>query len=483
MLKNSIAAHFSGPAAKPYLITGAILFFWAVICAYFPWYQSLLLLITFFSGVILLIRPEAAAYILALMVPLFGNRLAFYFDFAEIGVRTSKAVPFYLIFLVLGIISLYFRKTSGLVEKKPFRNPLPFTAALLFVLYAYISLSWAPYYNYARVGFFFVIMNFAIYYFVSSVVREESSHRRFMVSWIIGGIIISVLTLLSFDNIPEKDFFTKRISSWATFIFNTTTEIKYRGHGIGHPNNTSLTLNMAFFISLGLFIAEKKLSRRILIGSAGLFILFADLLTASKGGIGSLLLGFYFFCVFSSVIKKKRIKLLVAAHVIVVLLLSFSILYTSFERTPRLLKTSYRGQTVSLDNRFDMWSAGLAQLKRKNLELTGLAPGGFERATEYPHAHSHIFSFYFDLGLAGALFALILYAGFFLAIRKFIKNNRTQDSYSRIMSLALIAGLVSAAIHGTIDHNYLKSVVWLFLASAAATLRLMENESLPQEGN
>ena len=468
-------------AVKFYLIAGVILFLWAVVCAYFPWYQSLIMLIAFLSGVLILVRPEIAVYLMAILVPLFGNRLGFYFDFTQIGLKTSKTIPFYQLFLLFGVVSIYFRKTSCLEERRSFSNPLPFTAALLFGFYAFLSLSWAPFQNYSKVVFYFVVMNFAIYYLVPSVVSNERIHRRLMVFWVIAGIVISVLTVLSYDNIPEKEFFAKRVASWATFIFNTTTEIKYRGHGIGHPNNTSLTLNMAFFITLGLFIADKSVRRRILLGAAGLFILFADLLTASKGGIGSLLLAFYFFCIFSSTIRKKTFKYLVAAHVVVVLLLSLSILYTATNRTPRLLKTSYRGQTVSLDNRYEIWNAGLDQMKRRNLLLKGLGPGGFERSTEYPHAHSHIFSFFFDYGIAGLLFVVVFYVSFLVFYWKFIQKNRVQESYSQIMSLAFIAGTVAVVIHGTIDHNDVKSVIRLVFAMAVATIRLHNNSALSSD--
>lgn len=460
----------------PYIIIGAVMLVWALFYNFLPWYISIFFPIAFFSFVIFLINPEIAVYALTFMVPIFGNRLGFYFDFTHIGLKSSKTIPLFLLFLAAGAAALFVRRASKYEAGNPFSNPLPVLASAFLLIYALFSLEWAPYYYYGRVVTFFILLNFVLYYFVCSLINNETMHRRIMISFILSGVVIAVLTILSFYQIPKKTFYFKYFTDSVTFIFNNLTEVKYRGHALGHPNHTSLTLNLATFAAFGLLLYENSKKMRVFLISSIMVMIFANILTGSKGGVGSFLLALIFLAVCSSVSRKHLWKNIIVWFLIIVGLLLLSFTYTSSRRTPRLMKVSYRGETVSLKTRIEMWKAGKTELQRKHLMLIGLGPGGFEKTTEYPHAHNHILSFYFDFGIPGLLFALFLYLSFAVISLKFLKSHWVQTNYLQVMCIALISGMIAIAIHGTVDHYYAKSVIWLFLAFTAATYKLLKNQ-------
>ncbi len=460
-----------------YLTAGVLLVLWSILYPFLPWYELSFLLLLFVFTLMILAKPSVAAYILVLLIPIFSNRLGFYFSQTHIGMYSTKILPFHWLFLILGCIALFLRKMSKLHTSVIYKNPLSLSVVIALVFYAIVSLWWAPSYNYGRVVIMFMIANFMLYYFIVNVIEDELTHKHIMVVWVFTGIVISILIILSFYKMPASEFYYKKITDWLTFVFNNTTEVKYRGHAFGHPNHSSATLDMSIFVTMGLLLVEISRKRRTFYVFALLLMVFANILTGSKGGVGSLVLGMLFLSIASSTIRRNWFKNIGTAFIVCLVVLVLALTYSSFKRrTPRLLKTSYRGKTVSLEYRFDIWNAGLVQMKRRHDVWKGLGAGGFEKTTIYPHSHNFFLSFFFDYGIAGILFALFLYLRFFIAFLRFLKGNPVQDNYYQVMSLVLMAGTITFAIHSTVDHYYSKSVAWLLLAATVATLKLVRKD-------
>ncbi|HLA49765.1 MAG TPA: hypothetical protein VJ000_01085, partial [Thermodesulfovibrionia bacterium] len=80
-----------------------------------PWYVSLsLLIISLIVGTLILIRPEFGAYFLLIYVPVFSHFIGICLNVN--GNIINKGLPFFIVILVIGLISICIRKASKLHE-------------------------------------------------------------------------------------------------------------------------------------------------------------------------------------------------------------------------------------------------------------------------------------------------------------------------------------------------------------------------------
>ncbi|MBI5492876.1 MAG: O-antigen ligase family protein [Deltaproteobacteria bacterium] len=457
-----------------WVILASLLLIWAALFLYSRWYVSLPLMVVLFSSVIFLVRPEAAAYLMVFLVPTFFNYVGFYLNESNIGVRTNKIFPLFMVFLIPGALALLLKKLSRLHEGIKGGYFLG-AASVLLVIYAAVSLSWAPSLDYGLVSLVIIMLNMVLCYFIIGLVNSETLHRRLMLCWVLAGVITAALVSLSIFDIPREEFFYRKVADLLTFIYNNSTKVKVRGHALGHPNAASTILNMAMSVNVGLLLFEKeKLIRRLLWASL-MFMLFANFLTMSKAGIGSMIIVGCVFLVVYARLRKRIIRNAILGIAAIVLVFVLSLIYTQEKRTPRLLNVSYRGQVISLDDRFKMWRAGLAQMKLRGDKVKGLGPGGFDYTTGYPHSHNLFLSFFFDFGAVGLVYASVLFLAFGKKIVTcFIRNFREQTTYLQVMTIAFSGGLLALGIHSTVDQYYFKSVIWLFFGLAVSTFNLSD---------
>jgi len=422
------------------------------------------------------------------MVPILSNYVGLYLVPTGIGAKSTKTIPMFTIFLILGTIGLVIKKSARLHKSIPLISSWAIPTSILIV-YTYISLlQWAPYVEFGQVTLLIIIINFILYYYFVKIVADESMHKRLMVCWVCVGAITAILTMLSLYNIPTKMFYSQRISDSIVFIYNNMTKVLYRGHAYGHPNIASAILNMTTCVTIGLLLTEKTRWKVILLWGALTVIVFGNFLTLSKAGLGSLIAMLVFLIIMSSRLRKRLFINLVMMIVGVSLVFLTSFVYyqntISRNRPFRLftLSTPSSDEVTSLRHRIEMWEAGWAQMDRRKLIFLGLGPGGFEKTTHYPHSHNLYFSFFFDLGVAGIIFELIILVALVKYIWNFLrKYYAEQNSYLEIMSLSFIGGLLALAIHSTVDQYYYKSVIWLFVALAIITFSLTKKSLLKME--
>jgi len=471
------------------LLTMALLqFFLAALFIFLPLIQSIILTVIFFSAVILLMKPEWAVYLLVLMVPLIANYIGFYFVPTRIGAETTKTVPLFSVFLLLAVLGLIFKKLARLHESVPLISSWTVPMFLL-VVYAGLSLLWwAPYHDFGVVTLYFIIINFILYYYVVKVVNIERIHKQLMVCWVVAGVIESILVILSYYGIPEKMFYTYKISDWVIYVYNNYTHVLYRGNALGHPNVASTILNMTICVNIGLLLTMRTRWKSILLWGALILSLFGNFLTLSKAGLGSLVAMICFLLVVISKLRKRWFINTAAclSGVAVIFLVGYIYFTNTVNRDKpfRLftLSTPTSNEITSLKHRVIMWKAGWAEMKVRHLTLLGLGPGGFEMTTHYPHSHNLYFSFFFDLGLPGVIFELILFitlAGYIG--RHFRRHFTRQETYLEIMSFCFMGGLLALAVHSTVDQYYYKPVIWLFFALAVSTFSLTKIETLGKE--
>lgn len=411
---------------------------------------------------------------MVLFVMILGNYLGFSLDFPNISRR--DIIPVYTTLYFFLVFTFIVHKIAHIGQNFNVKNPL--TVPICILLFYSIATILVYPTAYHIIVWFLLILNMGIYYFIIHVIDDEGFHRRLMWCWVVGGNILTILVMISILVHPQIIFYSKLLNG-LDFAFIYAPDVEIRGYAIGHPNHTVLLLNLAFSVILGLYIYETNRAKRMyLLLSLG-FCLFANFLTMSKAGIGSLWAMVHFFILFSSKLRKHIFRNVVLFNTIVVMIFVAAYFFTD-QLSPRILKTDEKGgYETSLGSRLEIWNAGLTALKQRKLVPFGLGVGGFDLYTEFPHAHSLYFSFFFDFGIVGIICIILIVLIFFREF--FLKELRggmlwSQKTYLETMSLAFLGGLVAIAIHGTVDHTYIKDILWVFWGFAIATLSLSRIE-------
>ncbi|MBN2373244.1 O-antigen ligase family protein [bacterium] len=441
--------------------------FFGLCSAVLPWYYVISIGIFSLMAIIFLARLEIGAYLLIFFVFVFGNYIGFAINTE--GATVRSLIPFYVL--------IYFSVVAAFIAHKVARTRDPFKAKnpldipiyiLLFYSLLTIIFSFTGYY---LIMWFLLFLNIGIYYFVVSIADNEGFHRRLMWFFILGGNILSMLVVVSILVHPLILRYFK-IFDWLDLVVNYAPHVQIRGYAIGHPNHTSLLLNMASCVMLGMFIYEKDgYRKKFLLISLG-FCVFANFLTMSKAGIGSLWAMMHFIILFSSSLRKNMIRNVILFNTLFVLIFIISVIFSK-QSSPRILKVSEKGgYATSVGSRMEIWKAGLRAMQKKSMTPFGLGAGGFDLNTQFPHSHSLYLSFFFDFGIVGiiciCLIMIILFMEFF--VKEWNGMLFSQRTYFDIMALAFLGGIVCISIHGLVDHSYAKGVLWLFLGFAMSTL-------------
>lgn len=436
-------------------------------CTLIPWYYLAAIALFILGSAYFFVKYRAGMYVLILYIIIFGNYVGL--ELNTQGLSLRNLIPLYAPIYFSLLAAFISNKVAE--KKKVFKswNPLNIPIVILF-FYSLFTVIFSVS-NYRLIVWFLLTLNLAIYYFILVVVDEETFHRNLMWCWIFAGNILSILVIISIFFKP-KITFDFRIFKWLDFVLNYNPHVQIRGYAIGHPNQTSLLLNLTSCIIFGMFFStEKILKKRFLIASF-LLCIFANLLTMSKAGMGSFWAMVHFLILFYGVLRKHLIRNIIIFNLVVICLFILSVLFSQ-QTSPRLLKVSERGgYETSAGSRLTIWNEGFKALKEHNLTLFGLGVGGFDLYTKFPHAHNLYLSFFFDFGLVGILCILLI---MLILFNEFILRELNgilfyQSGYFDNMSVAFIGGLIAIAIHSLVDHAYFKGVLWLFLGFAISTL-------------
>jgi len=303
-------------------------------------------------------------------------------------------------------------------------------------------------------------------------IDKESFHRRVMWWWIIFGLLVAAFSFWVACNSIQT--FTNSIKIFEKLTFKTQLIVDtIKGAGLGTPHFTSFVLNMFIGITYGMFLAEKRGSRKVFLGTVMLFMILSNLLTLTKAGFVSLIVMLHFFLFSFHRLRKNFFRNLTLMYAVLLLLFMLQLKISRefrVEGTPRFLnKAGYAG---AIDSRAKyVWIPGVKKLLRSG--CLGLGVGTFTYATISPHGHSIYFSTLFDFGIIGAI---ALLAMLFIIVKNFLIMIKFQETYLQIMFLSCCGVLVSIGVHGLVDLEYNTPVIWLFLGFYAATFLLAQKE-------
>ncbi len=306
--------------------------------------------------------------------------------------------------------------------------------------------------------------------------NNKHRHKTCLYFFIASGGVVAVLTVIAIMVHPHYEILE---ALWGNYQFTILwdAQVRLRGYAFEQPNFTSLTLNLAISVTLGMLLVTKKRSSKILFSILIIFMIFANCLTSSKAGLGSLLImGFFIIC-FSSSLRKK-LFLNISIFVVGLLILWFtSIEFASLFGDPKHSEFSLNViDTYSARNRLEIWKDGFSTLDKKDLFLTGLGIGGFEYYTNRAWAHNLFLAFFFDFGVMGFLFVLSVLITCWKLLSKFRGTLIIQETYIQKMVIVFLGGLIAICVQSIVDFNYRQSILWLYLALTLSTFKLASRE-------
>lgn len=432
---------------------------------------------TFFilMTLISLYKPETGAYLIVPLVLIFGNMIGFIYR-ADLSWRNTMmengiTIPIFSVFLWMECYVLFLRKSAKINAGAKVNPPLSIFL-VFFTLFALSGFFWKR--NASSLFILIILLNniMLFFYIYALCLLDRRIFDKVIDVFIFCGGVIAVLVMYTVMLHPEYTF-TENLFSKLDFIFIWTPgQSENRGYSFELSNFTSRTLNIASCLILGRMLSTSNRKKSIGLAFLLVFVFLANCLTISKGGLGAILVVACFFIVFNEKLNKDLIRngLIIFSLIILVFLLSvgFAAIFGDIFRQTNI---DVSGNSISISTRLTYWGKGFRSISREEAEFLGLGLGGFEYYSKIPTwAHNIYFSNYFDFGMIGILFLLLI---LFHTIRHVFKYDllRHQKKSSQHIAFALVGGLAAIAIHGVVDFYYNNSINWLFLAILFAGLR------------
>jgi hypothetical protein len=457
---------------------------------FIPWYILVPGLLYALTLITVLLKFEWGVYLLIFLVPIYSGNVGFKISplteklilFLTFVDRISIATPI-IIFSFLGFILSLWSKINKGHSKNPLSLPI-----LLFLLYAFITLSYVPSIEHSGVQLFILTTNIILFFLFVKVISDETIHRKAMWYCLISGVFHALL-LISFYFIGKfKHFsFEYPITQNISFIYDFSGGFQApmdllpkRGETFTFHNELALIFNVFLAIALGLFLTEKNLFRKRIIIFSIPVLIATNSLIMSRGGTVSLIL-LIFFLSFS--IKKLRRNFIIVITTLLILtaligqietmLLNHAIGETESQGIvfqQRMAGGATKGLSFS---RLWLWQAALEKLVSENKTFFGLGIGGMQYYLNAPYSHNLYLSFLIDFGLIGLglLFWIII-----VLLNKFLRLLKYQISSIQIMCIAFMGALLCIGTHGLIDFEYNRPFIWFTFGLAISTLNLAKKE-------
>lgn len=457
-----------------------------------PWYLLYPGVIGVILCAILLVKYEFGVYLLPFTIPITGGNIGFllsrYISSQYFPLNYGDRIGITTIIVIFPFIGYTLAKWSK-VKEFNFENPFKFPL-LIFLFYASLTAFYGMFMAHSLISLFILLMNILMFSLVVGVVEDERMHRKLMWCFLISGAAHGITVigfyflrqhfsyLLHYDIVKGISFIIELQGGYQAF----ETPMPRRGSTFTYPHETAMIMNIIFAIAIGLFITEKSRRRKALILAIIPILIAVNLLAMSRAGVGSMLI-MVFFMAFAIERLRRHFIAITSAFLIVMGSIFFAetmiqnwALNTSI--TPRILveglKFEEGGQNLS-PARARLWKSSYAEFKHK--KLTGVGIGNLTYILKIPHAHSIYFSVLFDFGLIG--FA-ILAAMMLILLKRFwdFFMHYGQDTYSKIMTISMAGALIAIGVHGFVDFEYNRLIIWLVIAATIVTLNLAKRDYL-----
>jgi len=446
------------------------------------------LLIFFLLVVVIFRNYRLGYYITLLLVPVDMTQLSVILP--DISTYHVLYFPYYAPLIITLAAWLF----SKLETREPRDRTTPVNGILLFmVTYMLVSLLWAPHFDLGSHLAVSLLLNFFLYLLSRDVIIDESTLKRAAAVWIFMGMITATGVIVSQW---ETYKWTDKLSRAITIVVNFG-EITNRPSGFGSTNNMGGLLVTSIFLTIGMFMLSKKFAKKFILFLIGSYQLVAMIVTASRGSligfIGGLVLlisihpsnqnkfvkysflSFFLLFVIILVAKPSYID-----RILVGFGYSGELYFSDVQQSSISSTSSSSTDTTGLAYRKKIWKKAFKEMVNRPYKLVlGLGIGGFITYSEAIYTHSVPFSFFFDMGLAGALLFIFLALILFNNFRYYLKRAKHTEAYYLFWA-AVVAFVAEVGVHGIIDYDfysYTARMFWLPMAFSVAALNVMMSEN------
>ncbi len=447
--------------------------------------QAYLFLAAMLLFIVLFTKPQWGLYVLIFTVPpsigffIFQNKLV-----SPHLLETVCSIPLDWLFLFLIIPAWFVRVASKPRYKKHIHPNESFVIELLFLFICWnaVTLFWTPNLFVGFIQFIKLLVNVCIFSLFYYGIDSQDSLKRVTWAWLLLGLILFVLSFFSIYGIDlaeqvgksrfvvfwrysfELDKYIDIISFWKGHLSRGTAMMSY--------NALPFVVNLIIAVALGLLLATKReeVRKRFVVVIILILLVGSNLISQSKGGLVGLFAMIFYFLIIVHRLRSKFIRnsfIFVTATIALYLLIRYTSVLGSHFR--------YVGSTTefSLLLRLEWWQEMIGLLFQKTMGI-GLGVGGSMFYLDpVPYIHSIYFSVLCDTGVIGVLLVSLIVG---IIVREALPIIKYQKTFLQYMLLAYSGGLIAIGVHGLVDFHYNYPVIWMFIGTGMAVLRLAKQE-------
>ncbi|MFA5524406.1 MAG: O-antigen ligase family protein [Tissierellales bacterium] len=343
----------------------------------------------------------------------------------------------YLGILVIGIYGVYYIYNGSFKFNYSKANLSLFLFGIIVVTSTFLSIN--PRGSFRDFAIHFV--GLGILFVILHSKKTKKDLNDFNIILVITGTVVAAYGIYQFFNgVPME-------SGWLDVSQNP--DIKTRVYAtFENPNLLAEYLIMIFPISLGLFLYNKSLGKRVIFGISSIIMLITIGLTYSRGSWLGLAFGIVLFIL---LIDWKMLLGLIPLGIAGIFVLPPSILQRiltigSLQDTSNLYR--FNLWTNAIDIVRDFWFSGIGIgyipfQEISHLYITNMAPY---------HTHNTYLQIAIEMGILGLLvFAAIIFISFKSAM-KIVLNSK--ERYYKIFVAAYLASISGVLIHGIAEHIF-----------------------------
>jgi O-antigen ligase len=419
---------------------------------------------------------------LLFLIPLGRYPISFFESFS-----LPQLIVLYTIFLLFLLIYwLYvisFKEKNNLAKTNSLYIPLG-----LFFIWGVLSLAWTVSLPATYTQIFYFSFYLSAFFLVFNVIDNDKKREKFLWVLLFSTFLVSLYAvhqyfwgleqtrqyfLLYREEIPvaaHRNFISRLYTDrvFSTFLYPNTLA-------------TFLMMVLPFAVFPAVFCGKNDdakyiVIKRVFFGALSALILFAFVLTFSKGGTVVLILSWLLFLLLK--VPKSR-KIIVSAGFI--FLVSFTIFFAyNGDNLPRRLQPVKDSARV----RVEYWLAGAEMIKEKPFYGFGLGSFGrvyakykLPQAEEVQTAHNDFLQAGTELGIIGFLIFLSIFIFYFREINKRLENASNLSPLQKVFVYGGFVSVLSFALHSLGDFSfYVFSAASVFFMIMGASLGVHSEE-------
>lgn len=407
--------------------------------------------------------------------------LIFLIPLGQYPISFSKSFDFpqltivYIIFLL--ILFIYWLHIFASKEKNSFIKMSSLYLPLgLFILWSTLSLKWTVSIPATSTQIFYFIFYILIFFLSLNVVNDDKSRGILLSILLFSTFLVSVYAVYQyFWGLEETRAYVLiykneiPLSSSGNFMSRLNTDRAFST--FLYPNTLASFLMMIFPFSVFYLVFCKK--KRIMVSIILLLILFAFILTFSKGGAIALVLSWIVFWIVR--MKKK--------HKMIVILLTVFLIASAifFAYNNGYIANKVKPFKDSSKVRLQYSQAGLEMIKEK--PFLGFGLGCFGRmyakyklpeAEETQMAHNNFLQIWTELGIIGFLIFSSIFVFYFREMNQRLKNLNNLSSVQKVFVFGGYVSALSFIFHSLGDFSLyvfnVSSILFLLMGTSCSVV-------------